>query len=181
MPKTKLVIAGDAKLSADGLHRYWLTRDWSNGEGKQVCFVMLNPSTADASKDDATIRRCIGFARAWGFGRLIVRNLYTFRATDPRQLRNQSDRYTGGSRGLKELRAAVESDLIVVAWGSHMPARLRAHVAAKAFRGHRVWCLGVGDKWGQPKHPLRLPADLTPLPWSNEGWGSGLDSDDWRP
>ena len=63
-----------ATLSPCGRYRYRLTRRW--GDGGAVAFVMLNPSTADAEKDDPTIRRCIGFAREWRFGRLIVVNLF---------------------------------------------------------------------------------------------------------
>ncbi|WP_131822315.1 DUF1643 domain-containing protein, partial [Mycobacteroides chelonae] len=64
--------SGRAVISADGLYRYELHRSWR--AGPVVEFIMLNPSTADAEVDDATIRRCIGFAKQWGYGALVVRN-----------------------------------------------------------------------------------------------------------
>ena len=71
-----------AQLSDCQKYRYALWRRW--GEGSQVVFVMLNPATADAAKDDPTIRRCIGFARAWEFGSLAVGNLFAFRTASIR-------------------------------------------------------------------------------------------------
>ena len=73
-----------AVLDPTGRYRYFLARDWGNGP--RVAFVMLNPSTADAEKDDATIRRCVGFAKLWGFASLGVVNLYGFRCTSPSRL-----------------------------------------------------------------------------------------------
>ena len=74
-----------AVLSDCGTYRYRLWRKW--GCGSPLLFVMLNPSTADAEVDDATIRRCLGFADAHGFGELEVVNLYAYRATDPADLK----------------------------------------------------------------------------------------------
>lgn len=65
-----------------GPYRYTLTRVWEE-ERPRVCFVMLNPSTADASQEDPTIRRCLSFARSWGYGSLEVVNLFAWRATKP--------------------------------------------------------------------------------------------------
>jgi hypothetical protein len=81
---TMLIPQGDAVFSADGRYRYRLTRDL--GGKTTVTFIMLNPSTADANLDDPTIRRCKGFAKDWGYGRLIIVNLFAFRATDPRDM-----------------------------------------------------------------------------------------------
>jgi len=74
-----------AVLSEDKKYRYLLGREWDHNK-PCICFVMLNPSTADAEIDDATIRRCTGFARAWGYGSLLVVNLYGLRATHPKAL-----------------------------------------------------------------------------------------------
>ncbi|TMF61888.1 MAG: DUF1643 domain-containing protein, partial [Chloroflexi bacterium] len=67
-----------ATFSADRRYRYRLWRRW-DGARPVVAFVMLNPSTADARRDDPTIRRCIGFAKSWGFGGVEVVNLFAYR------------------------------------------------------------------------------------------------------
>ncbi len=74
-----------AVLSPDGVYRYQLVREWDRARPR-VAFLMLNPSTADATQNDPTIRKCIAFARSWGCGSLEVVNLFAFRATDPREL-----------------------------------------------------------------------------------------------
>ena len=74
-----------AKFSADRKYRYLLTRQLGFGDGA-VMFLMLNPSTADESHDDSTIRRCINFGKAWGYGWLYVCNLSPFRSPDPRHV-----------------------------------------------------------------------------------------------
>jgi hypothetical protein len=88
-----------AAVSRCGRCRWWLRRtDPRGGSGRVVAFLMLNPSTADAQRDDPTIRRCLGFARAWGYSVLEVRNLFAWRATDPRELLTAADP-VGGRRG----------------------------------------------------------------------------------
>ena len=80
----------DAVLSECKKYRYMLRRVWDRT--KPAClFIGLNPSTADATVDDPTIRRCVGFADSWGYGELVVGNLYAFRATKPKDMFNQDD------------------------------------------------------------------------------------------
>ena len=117
---------------------------------------MLNPSTADARCDDPTIRRCLGFARAWGFSVLEVRNLFAWRATDPRKLLMAPDP-TGGRRGDRELLIAGGADLIVAAWGAWVPFG-RDQEALKMLGGGRLMCLGR-TRNGQPRHPLYVRGD----------------------
>lgn len=150
-----------ARLSEDGLYRYALGRRW--GDGPPLRFVMLNPSTADASVDDPTIRRCVGFARAWGYDALTVLNLYALRATDPRELWRAGDPV--GPQNDAYLQIAAESGVgtTVVAWGANArPDRVAAF--RELFAEHEVYCLGV-TKAGQPKHPLYLPASSRALRW----------------
>src|SRR4051812_49823510 len=87
---TTLPLEDNAVISACGAYRYVLTRQVGGGV-RRATFIMLNPSTADASNDDPTIRRCIGFAQRWGCGQLAVLNLFAYRATDPADLKRASE------------------------------------------------------------------------------------------
>ena len=149
-----------AAVSRCGRYRWWLRRTFARGgPGRVVCFLMLNPSTADHRRDDPTIRRCMNFARAWGYSALEVRNLFAWRATDRRELRTAPDP-TGGRRGDRELRAILDADLVVAAWGGWVPfARDRAALAL--LGGRRLMCLGR-TRDGQPRHPLYLRGTTRP-------------------
>lgn len=151
-----------AELSPCGLYRYSLHRTWSRGgDGRCVCFVMLNPSTADAQVDDPTVTRCMGFARYWGYSIVSVRNLYAFRATSPKVLRAAIDPI--GPLGDISLAAARSADTVVLAWGSHAP--LERHLQGlRILKGKPLYCLGV-TQGGMPKHPLYLRGDLRPVPF----------------
>jgi len=118
---------------------------------------MLNPSTADETTDDPTIRKCMGFGERWGGSELIVVNLYAFRATDPRELLWQSDPI--GSENWKYIdealtRANYFGGIVVGAWGAfEVGAALQKSGLARKI-GLR--CLGK-NKNGSPKHPLYVP------------------------
>lgn len=152
-----------ALLSADGLYRYDLTRLWA--AGPLVCFVMLNPSTADGIDDDATLRRCLGFARAWGFGGLYVVNLFAFRATDPRQLRRAADPI-GPHNDKHILDAAAKAAEVVCAWGPNGRYQARdAEVRTLLLADRsRIFSLGT-TRGGDPPHPLRLRKDTARQPY----------------
>lgn len=112
-----------ASLSSDGRYRYELTRRWDNSTST-VTYVMLNPSTADASVDDPTIRRCIGFAQSHGFGGLRVLNLYAFRATQPKDMFRAIDPV--GPENDTYLGNLDTGSTVVAAWGAHArPDRVR--------------------------------------------------------
>ncbi|WP_027947183.1 DUF1643 domain-containing protein [Amycolatopsis taiwanensis] len=148
-----------AVISPCGTYRYELTRRWS--DGPPVGWVMLNPSTADANLDDPTIRRCIAFAKAWGYGGIVVRNLYALRATDPRELDRHSEPI--GPDNDAHLARCVGEPLTIVAWGARGGDRGREVLGLLASRGVRPHLLATtGD--GQPRHPLYLRADLLPVP-----------------
>lgn len=148
----------DADISDCGLYRYWLTRGW--GEGQMGAWVMLNPSTADATQDDPTIRRCINFSKAWGWGSLVILNLFALRATDPAELRKADDPVGPlCDLGVKSFIGLMECGRpVVAAWGVNgtLLDRDKAVLAMLAARGVQVQCLGV-TKDGHPKHPLYLP------------------------
>ena len=162
-----------ADISDCGRYRWWLRRSWKlwkDGEhvqGKGVCcFVMLNPSTADGLMDDPTIRRCIGFAMDWGYDALSVRNLFPWRATDPKELLGKERSVvTGGGPGNAELLAAASADIIVIAWGAKVPYD-RDLEAMEMFRRNfpdkPLYCLGK-TKHGHPRHPLYVKADTEPI------------------
>jgi hypothetical protein len=152
----------DAVLSDDGLYRYSLLRRW--GTGTSVTWIMLNPSTADATVNDPTIRRCIGFTRLWGHDAIRVVNLYAFRATNPDALRTAADPVGPDNDG--HIRRAVDdASLVVAAWGAHTGATRRAYrLRFQLVLPDRMCCLGV-TKGGHPRHPLYVPNSATPVSW----------------
>jgi hypothetical protein len=160
-------------------YRYWLHRRWLAGQGWTV-FVMLNPSTADASLDDPTIRRCIRFAKDFGSHGLIVVNLFAWRATEPDDLFDVDDPVGVMNHSYIvhacELAAQHEDDgkggmhvpgKVICAWGAHPAAtqEQKATVMGWIEEGYGApFCLGR-TKDGEPKHPLYLPAAARPLPF----------------
>jgi hypothetical protein len=147
----------------DDCYRYELRRWW--GTGPLVSFVGLNPSTADASVDDPTIRRCCGFARAWNFDGVIMVNMFGYRATDPRKLL-LADFSVGPENDVYLRRAAEEASRIVVCWGTWGGPSGRRDFADPSCRepvvavlnGLPMMCLGR-TKDGSPRHPLYLRSD----------------------
>ncbi|MFZ1744765.1 MAG: DUF1643 domain-containing protein [Nitrospirales bacterium] len=159
----------EATISPCGKYRYWLERKWS--AAPPLVFIMLNPSTADASVDDPTIRRCCHFAKREGAGGLIVVNLFAYRATDPKELDgadimagNAVGKYAGSENtqniGMAMLAAMINGRPVVCAWGSskHAPKMAdRIKARAKDFEIGLV-CFKI-NKDGQPKHPLYVSGE----------------------
>ena len=161
-----------AKISECGKYRYELTREWSSSgraphtakEG-QVIFCLLNPSKADAKEDDPTIRRCIGFAQEWSYSRLVVVNLYAYRATNPKKLLKCSDP-VGESNDKYILKNAKEADLFIAGWGRKRKGLVRDQFVLDILRSSGIFihALGVNDD-GTPKHPSRLNKNAVPRPY----------------
>ena len=152
------VVRRGAALSRCGTYRYALWREWDGG-APTVLFIGLNPSTADRRRDDPTIRRCIRFARDWGFGRLTVANLFALRATDPRVVMRAAAPV--GPRNDRWLhRLSREASLVVVAWGVHGSHRGRDAEVLRMLPPPT--CLGV-TRGGAPLHPLYVRADARPV------------------
>lgn len=103
-----------AEFSPCRRYRYGLYRGWQLGTGFAM-FVGLNPSTADETADDPTIRRCIAFARAWGYGALFMANLFAYRATNPTEMLAQADP-VGPENDATLARLAAQADVVVAAW-----------------------------------------------------------------
>ncbi len=154
-----------AEISECGKYRWNLRRVLTTDNNKVVCFVMLNPSTADAEIDDPTVRRCMQYARDWGYGILEVRNIFALRATDPRELRTTKNP-EGDPRGLESIAEAKKADLIVAAWGATIPFKRDVTVCDLFKDGTPVHCLRK-TKLGYPVHPLYQLASLKPTPYWN--------------
>ena len=147
-------------------YRYRLTRDLTDdllaGKKNPVLFIMLNPSTATESKDDPTIRKIQGFARAWGHTELWIGNAFAWRATDPDDMKKVP--YPVGEDNDVHLASmAVDASRIIVAWGKDGKHRGRDQQVLKmlAALGVEIYCLGQnGD--GTPRHPLYLKNSTVP-------------------
>jgi hypothetical protein len=164
-----------ATLSRCRRFRYDLRRSW-DADKPVMCWVMLNPSTADEVDDDPTIRKCIGFAERHGCGAIGVVNLWAYRATDWRQMRDAMRRSydlddfpIDGDRNRRHvLSVASLAERVVVGWGAHAngvssswPKQL-----ARALKGegHELMCFGT-TKDGSPRHPLMLAYDTPMVSW----------------
>jgi len=162
-------VVNHAVLSEDRVYRYELYRsldglawDASLGLGlderrRAICFIMLNPSTADENDNDPTILKLMKFGRKWGYDRLSVANLFAYRETDSKKLRSLASRtdLVGPENDQRILKLAAEADQIVVAWGKEGDIQERGQRVLKLLRAsnHRLWCLRKNLD-GSPVHPL---------------------------
>jgi hypothetical protein len=162
--------SSSAVISSCGLFRYRLERPGS-GEGSTLV-IMVNPSTADASEDDATIRKLKGFSERRQWGRLLVGNLFAFRATDVRALAEASDP-VGPDNDAHLVSMMQQADRVIFGWGrlSKIPRRWRhrindvASLVASNRPRHDPLMIGPPTDCGQPRHPLMLAYSLPLLPW----------------
>lgn len=140
-------------------YRYLLWRQWNfHRSARYVMFIGLNPSTADESRDDPTIRRCIQFVKDWEYGGLVMANAFAFRATVPKVMKAAPDPIgPDNDKALKKY--AARAGLIVAAWGSHCPRDREIEICHGL--GQTIHCLGKTNA-GRPKHPLYLRADTKP-------------------
>lgn len=156
-----------ASAMIDGPYRYDLTRRWA--AGPIALWVMLNPSTADDVDDDHTVRRCRYYAAREGCGALAIVNLFAWRATNPRELRDVVDPV--GPENRFRVRAWLASPgvkLVIVAWGGWMPRHVEPTdvVGMAREQGRTLWCLGT-SRSGAPRHPARLPNTQPVEPWGH--------------
>lgn len=172
-----ICVEGDDHRLGDLSLRYRLTQLW--GDGPRVCFVMLNPSTADAHQDDPTLTRCTRFAHdIYNAGSLDIVNLYAYRTPNPDDLKRlirETDDYHGlpgyghyivsGQHNELYIGTAVtEADVVVAAWGFHADTAWVRHHTSGVLDSVELVCLGT-TKDGAPRHPLMLKSDTRPRPW----------------
>lgn len=171
-----------ADISPCGRYRYLLEREWRGthdpahwkwfgakdgagrelGEPLSVMFVMLNPSTADGTTDDPTIRRCVGFAKAWNYEAISVVNLFAYRATKPKDL-FAAGHEAHGPRNQKVIECATaRAGIIIAAWGVHGDYGEQDDTVRGWLDDRPIYALGL-TKDGQPRHPLYLPASAKPI------------------
>lgn len=148
----------NARFSRCKTYRYSLSRSWNEGSGKAV-FIGLNPSTADQREDDPTIRRCVGFARAWGCNSMEIVNLFAYRATKPGDLKLSAKPI--GRNNDRWISAAIsEAALSIACWGNHGEFQGRSDKVRDRYPN--LLCLGINAS-GAPKHPLYIKATQTPF------------------
>jgi hypothetical protein len=153
-----------ATFDPTGQYRYLLQRRWQ-ARGATVTFIMLNPSQADAQRDDPTLRACLGFAQRWGYARLVVVNLFAYRTPYPRCLKTLADPI-GPENDAYVLQAAAAAAQIILAWGNggSLGHRDQAILRLLAPYPQNLFCLGLTQA-GQPRHPLYLQRTLKPMRW----------------
>ena len=154
-----------AQLSPCGTFRYRLGRAWGDAT-RPLVFIMLNPSTADADIDDATIRRCVKFAQAHDFSAIDVVNLFAYRATKPEDLR-RAGYPIGPDNDLHIADAAFGAGAVCLAWGSNVANLERPQIVLPYLRslGIELQCLRI-TRSGYPQHPLMLPSSCRLMPFT---------------
>jgi hypothetical protein len=147
-----------ATWSPDRKHRYTLWRTWDTKK-PYVMFIGLNPSTADEVSDDNTVRRCINYAKDWGYGALCMTNIFAYRATDPKVMKAQEDP-VGEENDKSLIECAKDAGVIIAAWGTHGSYLGRNDEVIRLLG--KLYCLKK-TKDGHPGHPLYLKKDLKPV------------------
>ena len=153
-----------ASFSACRRWRTLLWRRWD--EAKPAAnFLMLNPSTADETVLDPTCARARDYAERWGYGTLLVTNVFAWRATNPHEMKAARDP-VGKGNDAAILRAARKSAIVVCAWGNHGAHFERSRTVLRLLRsaGVSLHMLRLNAN-GEPAHPLYLPGRLRPRPW----------------
>ncbi|WP_237265286.1 DUF1643 domain-containing protein [Thermoplasma sp. Kam2015] len=149
--------ASGAEFSPDGRYRYTLWRIW-DPKKPVVLFLLLNPSTADEFRLDPTLTRCRNYAKKWGYGGMLVGNIFALRSTDPRDLYRAEDP-VGPENDRKILEMIGKAETTVVGWGSH--GKLMGRGEAVLRMVPHPFALGLNSD-GTPKHPLYLPGSAVP-------------------
>lgn len=150
-----------ANISKDKIYRYTLSRTWDSTK-PTVLFIGLNPSIADENVDDPTVTRCINFAKNWGYGTLLMANLFAYRTTYPKEIYLIDDPI-GKDNDYYLLECVKQSDLIIACWGNNGTYMDREKIIKELVPN--LYCLQK-NKNGTPHHPLRLPRNINPIPFN---------------
>ena len=150
-------IDNGAEFSRCRNYRYALWRIWDKNK-PIVMFIGLNPSSANESCDDPTIRRVKRFAFDWGFGGVYMMNLFAYVTPYPEELKKCVDSLGDNNSWLKKIN--LKCDKTIFAWGSFNEATERAKEVVEMFDGYAL----VINKNGTPRHPLYVKADIEPVP-----------------
>lgn len=163
------MVKSNALFSKDRKHRYALWRIWDEDLPKLVV-IGLNPSTADETVNDPTIRRCIGFARREELGGLYMINLHSWRSKDPEDLASPGYRKSydvalkENQRVIHRVASMNHEGLFIAAWGAHFGAKLQwTRLAVRKWLPN-LYCFGLTNA-GMPKHPLYLAANTKLMPF----------------
>lgn len=156
----------EAWFSDDELYRFLLDIIWTP-EAPILTVIGLNPSTATHLVDDPTIRRCKDFAKQWGFGGYRMLNAFAWRSTDPAGL--HICKWPIGAENNLDFLRAMSPNLTIAAWGGNIQKKnwkhyYRGHDIAERFGEHLKCFRKTRD--GHPAHPLYLPKDIHPIPFS---------------
>ncbi len=153
-------------MSPCGIYRYtWWPRDFCDHQpGKFVQFIGLNPSTADESRSDPTVRRCMQYARDWGYAGLCMTNLFAFRATDPADMKRAASP-VGPENDERLSGIAAVAGIVIGAWGTHGGHLGRDREVVRLLSGVCQLHYLRKTQAGFPGHPLYLPKSLTPIAW----------------
>jgi len=154
-----------AILSDDRKYRYALFRIWDPSE-RMIVFIGLNPSTADETVDDPTIRRCINYAKAWGYGGLVMLNVFAYRATKPNELLHVEDPVGPENEVWIQVYSSWTKK-IILCWGTHGALHWQGRKIYKQLDRTKCWCFGY-TKGGEPKHPLYQRKDAVLIPFHLE-------------
>lgn len=149
-------------FSLDRLYRYQLWRDWDIFEtGTYLMVIGLNPSTADEHVDDPTVRKCIGFAKRWGYGALVMTNIFAWRDTQPADMKRAAEPV--GELNDTTLRTlSGGASMVLAAWGNHGAYHGRAAEVLGMIPNLHYLRLNAN---GSPMHPLYVPYGETPKPF----------------
>lgn len=160
-------IPDGASFDATRVYRWKLWRGFEEHDQAYCNFIMLNPSTANETENDATLRRCIRFARDFGYRALVVTNLFAYRSTDPADLyRFPERRRVGVENDEAILTTAWNAGLVICAWGNHGVLARRSTIVRAMLEKNAISLYHLGlTRSGEPLHPLRLSANLRPKIW----------------
>jgi hypothetical protein len=155
-------IKSEAVFSEDKKYRYQLTRVWNESK-PMVGFIALNPSIADETENDPTIWKLVRSADGWGYGGLIIVNLFALVSSSPEVMKTAKEPIgKNNDQYLEKMSKSSDLDKVIAVWGDDGVHLNRASEVKKMFS--KLWVLKLSET-GQPRHPRFLKADVEPFLW----------------